>query len=59
MKSNRVIAEFEVPPLAVAEVLQWGHGHLQHTLEEIDGHHGSLELLYTVAHNMHLFRKVI
>ena len=58
IKFNRVTAEFEFPPFAVAEALQWDDGQLRYTLEEIDGYHGSLELLHTISSNMHLLKKV-
>ena len=51
-------AEFDFPPFAVAEALQWDDGQLRYTLEEIDGYHGSLELLHTISSNMHLLKKV-
>ena len=43
----------------MAEALQWDDGQLRYTLEEIDGYHGSLELLHTITNNMHLFKKVM
>lgn len=58
MHHIRVTADFDHPASAVAEVLQWSDGKLRHTLEKIDGYHGSLELLHSIGHNMHLLRKV-